>query len=303
MMRRDRFTMLLSLVGVAAGASIVFLHQPPPRSSREVPSSSREPEVSWSAETARPVNLAADPDDAACAISADEIKAWHPSGDFLVVDSRPRREFERIRIPGSVNFPVSDLKTKLYLKERQLLLVDRGYLGHEAMAACRALRDAGFGRLRVLVGGLEAWRQHLGALAGERLAEAALDRIPPRAFDAGLRRGKWIVVDVSDAPETSGGELSSAVAHVPFGKDGSGFATRLRTAVAAQSGQADPVVVIVDRDGARYPAIDRVLGADRPGSLYFLEGGLDDYHRYRTQQQAMLARAIVAGCEQGCSGR
>ena len=96
-----------------------------------------------------------------------------------------------------------ELKTKLYLRERRLLLVDHGYRGRELAAACRSMRDSGFHTVRVLPGGLEAWRRHIGPLAGEGLAEAALDRVGSAALESGLYHGDWVVIDVSESPASS----------------------------------------------------------------------------------------------------
>lgn len=287
--------MTACLAGVIAGAFLALRHQPVLRSINE-PATGGKGTVEESADVVWPANLIAGTEDAACAISPAELKAWRASGDLLVVDVRPTREFERIRIPGSVNFPVRELSTKVYLREKRLLLVDRGYRGRELAAACGNLRDSGFHTVRVLAGGLEAWRHHIGPLAGEGLAEASLYRVGPEMLEGGLRHGDWVVIDITDAG--SAAELFRPVTHVPFNGDGARFLSRLSRAVAMNGDLRARFIVLVDRDGKRYEAIKQAIGRGWPEFLYFLDGGLDAYRAEHTKYEAMLA-AVHPACR-GC---
>jgi len=233
-----------------------------------------------------------------CFISRDELKAWRSARDFLAVDLRPRPEFERVYIPGAVNIPLRELRTKPYLKARRLLLVDRGYHGRQLAADCRTLRDEGFNQVRVLAGGLEAWRRKVGPLAGDGLAEAALDRVSAAVFDTGLQHGDWVVVDVSDAPRRSDAELIQAAAHVPYGNGGARFASRLRNVVDVSGAGPRRPVLLVDADGRRYAAITHAMGVDWPEFVYVLDGGLEAYRAERANHEAMLAAAVQPACRE-----
>jgi rhodanese-related sulfurtransferase len=295
MTRGNRSLLIVSLAGLGAAVAVALRHQAEHRGTPE-PSGAREATVDEPAGVVWPVNLIAGTDDAACAISPDELKAWRASGDLLVADLRPSREFEGIRIPGSVNFPVRELKTKLYLRERRLLLVDRGYRGPELEAACRNMRDSGFHTVRVLAGGLEAWRRHIGPLAGEGLAEAALYRVGPEILEGGLRHGEWVVIDVTDAGSAT--ELFRPVTHVPFNGGGGHFVSRLRQAITTDGDARTRFVVLVDRDGKRYEAIKQAIGRGWPEFLYFLDGGLEAYRAERANHEAMLAAAMHPACRE-----
>jgi len=295
MSRRSTFLTIITVAAVAAGAFFGLRHQPVRRSARE-PLNSREATVEGSADAVLPVNLMAGTDDATCATSPDELKRWRASGDILITDVRPRSEFERIRIPGSVNFPVRELKTKLYLRERRLLLVDRGYRLHELTAACRSMRERGFHGVRVLSGGLEAWRRHLGPLAGDGLAEAALDRVGPEVLESGLHHGDWVVVDVTDARSAT--ELFQPVTHVPFDGGGLHFVSRINEAITTDGEARVRFVVLVDRDGKRYEVIKQAIGGGWPEFLYFLDGGIEAYRAERANHEAMLAAAVRPACRE-----
>jgi rhodanese-related sulfurtransferase len=296
MVNCTRSLTIISVAAAAAGAFFILRHQPALWSINE-PMNGRKVTVEESAAVVWPRNLIARIDDTTCAISPNEVKAWRVSGDLLVAELRPSSEFERIRIPGSVNLPVRELRTKLYLRERRLLLVDRGYRLHELTAACRSIRESGFNGVRVLWGGLEAWRGHVGPLAGDGLAEAALNRAGPEALESGLYHGDWVVIDVS---ETRGAatEQFGTVTHVPF-NGGLHFASRLSNAIAAAGDARARFVVLVDRDGTRYEAIKRAIGRGWPEYLYFLDGGIEAYRAARANHEAMLAAAGRPACR-GC---
>jgi rhodanese-related sulfurtransferase len=297
MVNRSRFLTIISLAAVAAAALFGLRHQPALWSINE-PMNGRKVTVEESVNVVWPVNLIAGTDDAACAISPDELKRWRASGDILITDVRPSSEFERIRIPGSVNFPVRELKTKPYLKARRLALVDRGYHGRQLAADCSTLRDEGFNQVRVLAGGLEAWRRHLGPLVGDGVAEAALDRVGSAVLESGLHHGDWVVIDVSETSPGPATEQLGTVIHVPFNGGGTRFVSRLSKAIAANGGQRARFVVLVDRDSKRYEAIKQAIGRGWPEYLYFLDGGIEAYRAQRANHMAMLAAAVHPACRE-----
>ena len=46
---------------------------------------------------------------------------------IVLVDVRGRKEFNRFRIPGSINIPLHFIKTKTFLRTKSLVLVNEGY--------------------------------------------------------------------------------------------------------------------------------------------------------------------------------
>ena len=104
MTRGNRSLLIVSLAGVGAVVAGALQYQVGQRGTPE-PIGAREATVDEPAGVVWPVSLNAGTDDAACAISADELKAWRASGDLLVADLRPSSEFEGIRIPGRSTSP------------------------------------------------------------------------------------------------------------------------------------------------------------------------------------------------------
>jgi rhodanese-related sulfurtransferase len=96
-------------------------------------------------------------------ISASDLKRTilDLPGTFDLIDIRPPEAFSAYNLPGSINVDVADiLQSPLYLKgSGPLILVDRD--GSLAMAVGGALSQKTWRPIKVLYGGLEAYRKEL----------------------------------------------------------------------------------------------------------------------------------------------
>lgn len=118
---------------------------------------------------------------------------------IILVDVRSKSEFEKFRIPGSINIPLFAIKTKTFLKSKSLILVNEGYNPGQLQQECEVLEHAGF-HVRVLYGGFNAWKEQGYTLDGDIFAQSKLNRIPAQSLFAEKENEDWIVIDIS-APE------------------------------------------------------------------------------------------------------
>ena len=81
-----------------------------------------------------------------------------------------------------------------------------GYAGSELETLCTSLRAAGFSQVAILDGGLNAWRQQVGTLDGDPLAQLALNRITPEQFFPERDYNHWAILDLSEWAATGAGE-------------------------------------------------------------------------------------------------
>ncbi|CCQ74326.1 putative Rhodanese-like protein [Magnetospira sp. QH-2] len=99
-------------------------------------------------------------------VPVDELKGKMDAGeDLVVIDVRTNSEFAEGRVPGSVNLPLGDISAKL----NQLGGALDDYKTHPVYAICRtdnrsanaarALKKAGFANLKVVSGGVSAWKR------------------------------------------------------------------------------------------------------------------------------------------------
>jgi len=76
---------------------------------------------------------------------------------YQLIDTRLVRELD-ISLSDAWKIPVTQLKTKAFLKERRLLLIGEGFNRVQAASDCAVLRSAGFDNVKILVGGVDTWR-------------------------------------------------------------------------------------------------------------------------------------------------
>src|SRR5262249_28203958 len=92
-------------------------------------------------------------------VTRKELMSRLHSGEVLILDVRPEDEFALGHLPGAVNMPLRELKTRLpkMKRAREIIAYCRGpycVLSYEAVAA---LRRRGF-EARRLEDGLPQWR-------------------------------------------------------------------------------------------------------------------------------------------------
>jgi hydroxyacylglutathione hydrolase len=85
---------------------------------------------------------------------ADELSGEAP---LLVIDVRTAPEWQRHRIQGAVNIPLSRLGERIATLPRDRRLVVYCASGYRSAIAASLLRRAGFARVADLVGGIAAW--------------------------------------------------------------------------------------------------------------------------------------------------
>lgn len=204
--------------------------------------------------------------------------------ESILVDVRGTRQFEKFRIPGSINIPLFALKTKTFLKSRPLVLINEGHSYTQLTEECTTLLASGF-TISILNGGLYHWRRKGGPLEGDVFAQRELNRISPQAFLAGTNCENWIVVDVSKFPLTL--SLSSKSIHIPFANDSKEFIPKLKH-VIRNDGRKDWVsVIIYDEKGTGYEEIEKHLQAEGIINVLYLEGGFEGYKNFKQQQASM----------------
>lgn len=211
----------------------------------------------------------------------------------LIVDVRSAQAYERARIPGSLNIPLFAVKTKGFLRRRQVVLVDEGFGSRALDEECRKLRETGFAGVSLWYGGLNAWRRRGGALEG--LGSGEVDRVPPMALhDIGYATD-WLAVTAGGV-ETNDFEGSLALACDAAKPEE--FVAALNEAIKARP-QVGSVLVATDR-GEDYAAV-----AERAGRInafvFYLEGGWTAWAAHRRMMGA-IRQGQVASVQSGSGG-
>ena len=91
-------------------------------------------------------------------ISPAELKESVRQGaEFFLLDVRSREEFNKSRLPGAENIPLSELKKRAMQIPRFVALVIYSHCSGRAYQAARLLKSMGARQLYVLDGGFELW--------------------------------------------------------------------------------------------------------------------------------------------------
>lgn len=202
---------------------------------------------------------------------------------IVLVDVRPRQEFEKLRIPGSLNIAMFGLPTKSFLKSKRVILVHDGQDNLLLAKLCERLQRAGFNDVRVLSGGLNRWREIGGAIEGDPFALEKLNKLLPHTWEIGSRSGPWIVVEVSGSGQ---GLAPVDPALLVFSSSQEfGLASAIGGAAEAQDGREDIPVLITNEDGTGYAKFSIMATQARLKNVFYLEGGLMAYRKFLNQRQ------------------
>ena len=95
-------------------------------------------------------------------ITVDEFDGRRKSGEkFNLLDVREPYEYEIVRIPGSVGIPLSELPSRLHELDSAETYTIHCHRSGRSFQAYQLMRRAGFGRVQVLSGGVDAWAERI----------------------------------------------------------------------------------------------------------------------------------------------
>lgn len=217
---------------------------------------------------------------------------------LFLVDIRPEDQFQSCRIPGSLNIPLTLVKTRSFLRSAPVVLIHPGHTSGPVEAEALNLRSQGFVAV-VLDGGLLAWRSRGGALVGDPFAVEALNRIDCQDLIVNFNSPDIALVAVVTTPPSFLVEAfplnSTASEHdldAALGNLFSGRSASLRAVVLNQAGQG------CDR-------LESLVRPDFQDRVFFLSGGLEAFERLQNDRtlalQPLSQRKLSTGKCQTCN--
>lgn len=115
--------------------------------------------------------------DLSCALPAAEAAKEVGDPAALFVDVRRMADFEAFHIAGAVNIRPDELRSKPYWRGKRVVLVGNGKAERELYALCSGLKQAAYGQVRVLRGGMPAWLAQELPVQGKAPAVSGLTRL------------------------------------------------------------------------------------------------------------------------------
>lgn len=220
--------------------------------------------------------------------------------ELVLVDVRDAQDFNSCRIRGSINIPAFALSKKTFLKSKSLVLVNEGFRYSKLEQACQRLRDSGFQRVSILIGGLNHWREKELPLDGDVFAQKKLNKILPRDLFAERNYKNLILVDVSGIMSPEASSLMPGALSVPYRKQAKKFIGELKKVL--QLHENDPLVsVLIFNKNGRYPeSMELLIRKAGIKNVFYLKDGLEGYRTFLQKQALILrtknTRKIVKKC-------
>ncbi len=177
---------------------------------------------------------------------------------LVLIDVRDGPDFQRLRIPGSLNMPPFTIKSKIFLKVKHLVLLNEGHSYRRIGGFCHELREAGFSRVSILKGGLNAWRQKVGRLEGDALTERRLNRMTPVEFSREKHIVPWRIAKISGGKQNEKKVLAASVV-IPGNADSSAIRKALQASVAEEDPASRPFILVASERGENYEKVEHVL--------------------------------------------
>jgi rhodanese-related sulfurtransferase len=235
-----------------------------------------------------------------CLIDYDEVKGLRK---VVIVDVRNSKEYEEGHIPGSINIAEHLLKTKVFLKEKPVVLVGRGSRYTELLGLCESLPKLGFKAVYVLGEGYSAWEKNqfaLGSLESPVGGLRNVKSISAKDFYSIKQKNKWLVLLLSELENIE----EYGVFNVDFSKENEVIKNDISLQVEqlyVKNG-VPPNILIVDQDGTNYEKLVSVIPQNVIFSSFLLEGGVDAYESFVETNKTMLVQKhrSLAAKEHGC---
>lgn len=235
----------------------------------------------------------------ACYISADAAITAITKGGSLVVDVRDPDSFAKYRIASSINMPLHAVRTKSFLKNSPVILVNEGRDTAPLDSACQDLRRAGFSKVSILDGGLNAWRQKFGNLAGDVIAQKDLNKMKPGELFEEAVYSDWLIADFSGVSKSEVAKYWPRSVSKNLANDEKRFLKDYKELVS-QRRKGNAHVVLVTSRGEEYDKLSNWLRRAREPEPLFLEGGFEGYKQFTRRQVAIWTRVDNPPRRKGC---
>lgn len=120
--------------------------------------------------------------DLSCAISSSELQTLQTRPNSALLDLRQMAEYESFHIQGALNLNTSDLHSKPYWRDKNVVLIGNGKTEEELYKECSRLKHTGYKQVRVLRGGMPAWLTYNYSITGRAPSVRQLTRLSPAEF-------------------------------------------------------------------------------------------------------------------------
>lgn len=199
------------------------------------------------------------------------------TGDSVLVDVSDSSQAADFGLNDVIGVPMHELKTKAFLRGRNLVLLDQAFRYYELIEECRLLKTLGFSKISVLAGGI-------GSLSG---SPPTVGRIGAADFHALRQKWRWLVFDLAGSGYAS---ASGNLVNLGTKINKQLFSSKVGQAIEdfrAVNGFY-PYALILDRQGRDYPFVLGSIAEKYRSRVFYLDGGIAGYQDFVLQQNTIL---------------
>jgi len=213
---------------------------------------------------------------------------------LFMVDIRNSKKFNTFKIPGSINISLSFIKTKPFLKTKPVVIIHESIAYSEIEFQAGKLNRKGFD-IKILQGGLAAWKHKGGTLAGDPFAPQELNRISAQTFFAEKDHEEWVILNACSKELKHHKVLFPKAIHTSksspkiqqmvqaiFSGD-----TALKKQKHIPENNPLTAIVIFNEAGQDYEAIENKINKKYGHKVFYLKGGISNFQNFINSQ--MLA--------------
>lgn len=206
-------------------------------------------------------------------------KIQQKQGLFLI-DIRHEKQFNTFKIPGSMNMPLSFIKTKPFLKTKPIILIHQSIAYSEMVQLVKELNDTGF-QVKILQGGLAAWKHKGGTLVGDPFAQQELNKISAKTVFMEKDHEEWIILNTCQNPSEIQKKMIPKAIHTPK------KIPDMVQAIFTNQPSNTPLttVIIFNETGKDYDIYEKQINPTFGHKVFYLQGGLEEYQQFLNSNQ------------------
>lgn len=237
-----------------------------------------------------------------CLSSVKNVHERWNRRSVLLIDIRRMDQFQKYQIPGSLNLSPFSIKSKRFLTDKRIVLVNEGRNLTQLDGLCTQLKSAGFQDVSVMIGGLHAWHQAGFPITGDRLELSKLSQISPAELISSLHERDWRFIDLDRSLPNLASLLTTS--DTLEYRDSNAEFIAVVNKVNGQFGNASLTgFVVVSSQGDNYQQIEHLLQLTEAKNIFYLSGGISELKRYLNTHSSLISR-LAKGFKEPhrCSG-
>lgn len=203
----------------------------------------------------------------------------------ILIDVRDSLSYNSFNIPGSINMPLYTIKTRNFLRSKEVIIVAAGYDSSSLEDELYNLKRSGY-RVLILKGGINSWMRRGFKVSTTLDSELEANQIVSRELFKERDFTDLIIIDASTAQGISGYWLPTSH-HIPFVK-GADYKKILKSALSSGGKERNYNLLIFNANGEGYEEIEKSLKGTDYNNIFYLYGGLKEYKEFLKKQTQML---------------